>query len=201
MIYTKQSTFTGDGGMYKQCTTEETAMRQRQIEECLMENMRRHTFQEISVSDLCKQLDISRNLFYRYYSSKEDALLGMIDHAMMDYGNYELPTRDQYVQHEIDVARFFSYCKEKKALMDALHRSDLHLKFLERIMYHTLEQEPGILTRMIPFMPDCSEERLLFVVSGVVMLVLNWYRKGYDKSVLEITRIAVQMLTVPAFEI
>lgn len=38
--------------MYKHCTTEEEASRQRQMEAYLLENIRPKTFEQISVSDL-----------------------------------------------------------------------------------------------------------------------------------------------------
>ena len=41
--------------------------RQRQIEDCLFENLQHVPYQSISVSDLCRQVGISRMAFYIYF--------------------------------------------------------------------------------------------------------------------------------------
>lgn len=51
--------------MHKHCATEDAASRQRQSETCLLENMTRMSFEKISVAGLCKELKISRGIFYR----------------------------------------------------------------------------------------------------------------------------------------
>ena len=60
--------------MYKQCRTEQSAVRQRQLEQGLMEAMMKKKYEEISVTDLCVELGIPRKAFYRYFSDKDGAL-------------------------------------------------------------------------------------------------------------------------------
>ena len=57
------------GRMYKLCKTEQSANRQRSLEQGLLQAMQIKHFDEISVSDLCAQLDVPRKAFYRYFDS------------------------------------------------------------------------------------------------------------------------------------
>ena len=57
----------GGENMYKLCKTEQSAARQRQLEEGLLTVMLTRRYDEISVSDLCDDLAIPRKSFYRYF--------------------------------------------------------------------------------------------------------------------------------------
>ena len=48
--------------MYKLCKPEQSAQRQRQLERGLLEMMKHHRFEEISVSDLCDRMQLPENL-------------------------------------------------------------------------------------------------------------------------------------------
>ena len=71
--------------MYKLCKTERSANRQRQLEEGLLTAMETTRYDDISVSDLCEQMDIPRKSFYRYFDSKDGALQALIDHTLMEF--------------------------------------------------------------------------------------------------------------------
>ena len=60
--------------MAKTCTTEKTAARQRWIENGLLELMLEKRFEDISVTELCDHLSLSRRSFYRYFSDLGDVL-------------------------------------------------------------------------------------------------------------------------------
>ena len=60
--------------MYKLCRTEQSAQRQRQLEQGLLLAMKTKRYEEITISDLCDQMGIPRKSFYRYFSSKDGAL-------------------------------------------------------------------------------------------------------------------------------
>jgi len=73
--------------MYKQCMTAQSAARQRQLEQGLLEAMRCRHYDEISVSDLCDSLGVPRKSFYRYFSGKDGALAALLDHTLMEFEN------------------------------------------------------------------------------------------------------------------
>ena len=60
--------------MAKVCINEKTAARQRWIEKGLLERMEKCRFEDITVTDLCQQLDLSRRSFYRYFRDMEDVV-------------------------------------------------------------------------------------------------------------------------------
>lgn len=70
--------------MAKACITEKTAARQRGIENGLLALMLENRFEDISVTDLCQQLNLPRRSFYRYFTDLEDVLDSLMNHTMQD---------------------------------------------------------------------------------------------------------------------
>ena len=79
--------------MYKLCKTEQSAKRQREIENCLFEIMKGKHYEEITITEICERMSMPRKAFYRYFDSKEDALSALIDHSMAEYGGFVVDKR------------------------------------------------------------------------------------------------------------
>ena len=65
--------------MYKLCKSEQSAARQRWLEQGLLQEMLLRRYEDISISDLCARLQIPRKSFYRYFTNKDGALFALID--------------------------------------------------------------------------------------------------------------------------
>ena len=70
--------------MYKMCKSEQSAKRQRELEQQLLILLKTVRFDDISVSDICTQANIPRKTFYRYFSGKDGALHALIDHTLLE---------------------------------------------------------------------------------------------------------------------
>ena len=62
--------------------------RQERIESALLELMQIIPYQQITVTDLTKQLGISRKSFYYYYSSKESCFESLADRLIQESALY-----------------------------------------------------------------------------------------------------------------
>ena len=173
--------------MYKFCTTEESVQRQRQLEACLLELMLTENYAGITVGDICDQAGLSRKSFYRYFSSKEGCLYALVDHAIFDGASFYLPGYNQGLSLQIIYEHFFRYWKEQHPLLDALTRNNLSLLLVERMLEHTIKEEQEFRFSM-PVSAVDAHERNLFYVGGVMTLVLDWHRSGYQKSILQMAR-------------
>ena len=186
--------------MYKMCKTEQSAQRQRELEQGLLAAMSIHQFGEISVSDLCDQMKIPRKSFYRYFSSKDGALHALIDHTLLEFESFptnikpgEKPTYQKYLE------RFFLFWKAQKPLLDALERSGISGVLVTRSIDHALS-DAGSPRRFLPQNERLAREHaIMFGVCGLMSMVLNWHHNGYQLPPREMAEIGVQMLTQPLF--
>lgn len=180
--------------MAKTCVTEQSARRQRWIENGLLEMMLTEKFEKISVTDLCAHLNLSRRSFYRYFSDLEDVLDSLLNHTFQDM---VLPA------HPMDIREFeksYEFWISRRQLLDALSRSGLTDKLYEYTMRYTDPRTIG--KYMVPddLGMDILNETSLFVTSGFVSMIIAWHADGFRKTPEQMARIACRMLFVPILQ-
>lgn len=165
--------------MYKHCTTEESALRQRQFEKCLLTLMNTVPYSSITIAQICQQLDVSRKSFYRYFGSKDGCLCALLDHCIIDGASYYLPEHYKQEQSHVLYERFFEYWKQMAPILDVLSRNNLSLLLVERMMHYVNQEEQDFHYYLGS---SDSYEQMLFMVSGIMGLVLNWHQRGFNKT-------------------
>ena len=186
--------------MYKLCKTEQSAKRQRQLEQGLLSMMTSTQYEQISVSDLCDHMQVPRKSFYRYFASKDGALHALIDHTLMEYEGLNLVyRRGEKRTILLELTQFFQFWLNKKAFLDALQKSRMSGMLVERSMAHATVMN-GFPPRFLPNdPPEVQRQVILFCVSGLLSMVLLWHRDGYVQSPEQMARIATRLLDQPLF--
>lgn len=185
--------------MYKQCQTESSALRQRELEQGLLKVMLKKQYEEITVSDLCEELGIPRKSFYRYFSGKDGALYALIDHALMDYDVYNMhPPRGRRETPMDYMEQVFVYWIQHRQLLDALQKSNLSGILIQRALEYTNEMDT------FPRFLQISDRRLreygtMFMVCGLMTMIVQWHHDRFLKSSEEMAQLAMELLTQPLF--
>ena len=183
--------------MYRLCKTEQSSVRQRQLEMGLLQAMKSRRYEQISVSDLCERLGISRKSFYRYFSSKDGALCALIDHTLLEfYAGAEGFSNSRQGTARGDLDRFFRFWYEHRELMDALRRSGLSWMLIERAAALAQKEQlmPGYIRK---WTADVQPMAMSFAVCGLLYMVIQWHSEGYRIGPAEMARAAAVMLTQP----
>ena len=180
--------------MYKQCATEQSAARQREMEQGLLRLMLQKRYEDISVSDLCQALGVPRKTFYRYFSGKDGALYSLIDHTLMGFDGFLDPVGNQLEEMEA-VFRYWVGCRD---FLDALSRSGLSGIMVERAIRYSQRQNtfPAFLSG------DEKQQReyvMQFAVCGLMSIVIQWHSEGFAQSPRHMAEIALRLLGQPLF--
>lgn len=184
--------------MYKQCRTEQSAARQRELEQGLLEAMAQQHYDEITVSSLCQQLGIPRKSFYRYFSSKEGALNALIDHALMDFVSFTEEQTDSLGNSSAaDTELMFAYWKFRKPLLDALDRSSLSGVLIQRAVEQSMVEAINARRFLSVDEKYAQEYSTLFAVSGFMSMVIQWHHDGYPQNARQMAQIARRLVTEP----
>jgi len=186
--------------MYKLCKTEQSARRQRELEQGLLKAMLQERYEDISIRDLCDHMGVPRKSFYRYFSSKDGALYAMLDHTMMEFFESGVSTLGMIPGTQIgDLDRYFTFWRQHGELLDALQRNGLAGILVERAMALALRERlmPGYL-REKP--PEIQQLALSFSVCGLISMVIQWYNQGFKTPPEEMTKIALSILTKPLIQ-
>jgi len=186
--------------MYKMCKTEQSAARQRELEEGLLNIMLSRHYDEISVSELCDQLNVPRKSFYRYFSGKDGALHALIDHTLLEYEGFQIAGKSSATRsYQLDLEQFFCFWLLQKPLLDALERSGLSGVLVTRSIDHALS-DVGMPHRFLRQEERAARQHAtMFGVCGLMSMILDWHHRGYDLSARQMSEIAVKLLTEPLF--
>ncbi len=180
--------------MYKLCKTDQSAQRQRQLEQGLLELMLEKNYEDISISDLCDRMQIPRRAFYRYFTSKDGALFALIDHTLLDFYLEEPHDPDDPALG--DLKHFFLFWYKRRSLLEALNNSHLAGMMIQRATM--LAQQENKFPQPIAELPnDMQQLAMTFTVSGLMSMVMQWHNQAYSVSPTDITKLAISMLTKP----
>ena len=177
--------------MYKICHTEESSRRQRELEQGLLEALRTQPYKKITLTELCRQLDVPRKTFYRYFPTKDDCLLGLIDHTLADCNDIALKgwdgstTLDEQIQ-----LRFFRYWREQNAFLDAIRDNGFHGLLLDRTTEIVNRMKEGHASEDFP-----REQVEYFIAHGMMTTVLRWHHYGFPASPEEMAQTFGKLLS------
>lgn len=185
--------------MYKLCKTEQSVKRQRELELGLLDAMQTKRYEDISISDLCEQLQVPRKSFYRYFSSKDGALYALLDHTLMEFELFDepyLPGESRALVRELE--GFFLFWLQHKSLLDVLEKSGLSGILIDRsIIYATEIAAPW---RFLPGETKSIQlEVIRFSVCGLMMIMLTWHHTGLREKPADLAKIAARLLSQPLF--
>lgn len=188
--------------MYKLCKTEQSAQRQRLLEQALLEAMAERPYDSISISDLCTQAGVPRKAFYRYFSGKEGALYSLIDHTLLGFEAYSSsanPDVERPWQESLEI--FFRFWLDQRILLEALVKNDMSQMVVIQSVKFALSSQ-GVPQKFRRWQNmDIEEKAIQFILSGLMALVIAWCRAGFPESSGEMAAIAARLLTEPLFRI
>ena len=193
-------TLKGDVSMSKLCKTEESARRQRSVENALLELMSKKSYYEISITELCEKLAMPRKTFYRYFDSKEDALYALIEHTMSEYQSFPAsPGQDGVRTLASEIENYYKFWICHKPLLDVLSKNNM----LEKILEVSVSFPVKDMVSLQKFLPDDSEwarEKIFkFAVCGLCFQMIDWYKSGFKTSISDMARISCRTLSKPLF--
>lgn len=161
---------------------------QKLISEAMLRLLEEKPFSEISVSDLCREAQISRQTFYSLFGTKENVIM------------YELSHNCCFLPEQSDTACrsavFRSFCEgysryiiDKSHIIGLLVRNDM-IHFLYDAQYRSLMDCPY-------FISDVSDESRIFIVdfiaSGMNSIARNYILTGEKADVSFLERLMFRL--------
>ena len=179
--------------MYLPCSSEKAAMQQRKFEECMMDMMLELPYDDISVSELCRRVGLSRKTFYRLFETKADVIYALVDHRIIDEASFtpEPGGRDGGLH------RFFGYWRTQKKLLDALKAANISTMLTDRAIIYTMKEAPDARYMFGVKDPDQGWETVIYHLSGLFALVLDWHRRDFDRPLDELCDLVMELLNTP----
>lgn len=171
--------------------------RQKQIEDCLMDNMLHTPYGSINIADLCRQLGISRRTFYTYYQDKNACLYSLVDRTIR--GAFPESFSDAILHPDPQklCEMQFEYWKTQKRFFDMIAYQDLVILFHKRNVLCFLEEENTLFNQLCT--PELETDMdIIYTFVGIrINLLLRWYHRGFDTSVSEMSKKYIRLVHSP----
>ncbi len=171
--------------------------RQRQIEECLFDNLLQRPYPSVSISDLCHQLGISRKSFYNYFPDKDSCFRAIISRKLRNCILSLTTDLPEKATLEEAIAYYLSYWKNEKAFLDVIIRNNLVFLLSKQCIHFLLEED----TTFLPFLDTPRLKADEFVLAGFVniqiTLILKWYMQNFATPLEEMVNTYQRLLYQP----
>ena len=188
--------------MYKLCKTEQSAKRQREIEEHFLALMETKNYEAITVSELCVRTDTPRKAFYRYFDTKEDIVLALIDHTLAGYEAFvQSSARPEKRTVATELESFFAYwcVGEAKRVIVAIMKHGFEGYLIQRSINFSVSEMPSLKKFISADGAGGIEHLFRFVITGRMSVLLTWFKNGCRESCREMAEVVKRLVTEPLF--
>ena len=184
------------------CHTEYSSEKKTQMENSLLNLMAQKAYQDITVTDICREANIPRRTFYHYFGNKEDVLEAMIEaliqqcllqakfDSYLGKGNTE--------QGFIEIFRFWTGENRKK--LDVLLKNGLESRLISCASRWSREMQIEYI-QSSNLNPKLVEIGLLIGATDFFTLLFYWSRNGYRESLEEMAEYAAWVLPHPFYNL
>lgn len=153
--------------------------RQRQIEECLYENLQHRPYTSVSISDLCHQLGLSRKSFYNYYPDKNACFQAIIKRKIQSCMLHAASTSDDNRNAQDSIAAFLSFCRTEKVFFDIIIRNNLVTTLMDQCIRYIREEDTVVMELLNTAFLKNDPYILSCYISVNVTFVLQWHLENY----------------------
>ena len=171
--------------------------RQRQIEDCLFENLQQRPYPSVSVSDLCHQLSISRKSFYNYFPDKDTCFRSFISrklHTCFYHLDMDLP---EGAPREDAIALYFAYWKEEKPFFDVIVRNNLLNLAMDQFIVFCRD-ETDVIRRILDTPELKTDDYVLAAFATMqITLLLRWYQLNFSTPIEDMVRTFQRLVLQP----
>ena len=180
--------------------TELSVSRQRKIEECLLQNMEQTNYDHISVADMCRQMGVSRRLYYTYFPDKESCLVSLIDrilHESMEAVPITLRKMDSISD---SIIAYLLFWQEHKQFLDVIVKHRLKGLLIERSYVYFLNDGSFVLSLLQ--IPDAkSDNTVLWLYAAIRFAVIfQWHEHNFQEPVEEMAVKYERLLRKPLIQ-
>lgn len=183
--------------MYKICKTEQSAARQRELEQGLLRAMTNRRYEDIAIIDLCQAMGITRKTFYRYFSGKDGCLYALLDHTMMDFFSASQEPSKKTTGSAIgDLSAFFSFWYSQQRLLNALQKSALMGTLSERAL-QLVNRERLLPRHILSWKMNHQQIAAAFAISGLYSMISMWHAQNFATPPEQMAQLATTLLTHP----
>ena len=151
---------------------------QRQIAGALVTLMHRMPYEEISVAELCREADVSRQTFYSLFQTKYN----VVRYLMQESCAPHVPDRQPEVSHLRQMCRCYSqYITRHREIMSLLVENGMTVMIVDMLLLAF--QKDGMFGYALP--EENREYHAMFLAGGLTRLAKSFIQENIEAKDIE----------------
>ena len=172
------------------CGKNPSALKSREwIRKALLELLKERKYAQITIKDICKKADLSRQTFYQIYDSKDEVMEYHFKELFLEFkkqcGDFSGITIKEIA------CTFFHFFYEHRVLTQELFDNNLSY-FLEKQFELFLPQID--LFRELSLADPYPEYSAAYVAGALTQVLIHWFQSDFDLSIEEMGMIIEHQL-------
>lgn len=161
---------------------------QKWLVEALLSLIQRKPYEEISISELCKEAGLDRRTFYRNFKDKNDVLLFYFSDLQEEYlaALQEMPERTFYTLAKVYFEFWTSYLEFFKTAQSDQTLNSALFQMLNAFMPAVYAGSDGSIPKELGY-------NIAFVVGGFHNSLIRWISTGFHETAEEMAAIVSDM--------
>lgn len=173
--------------------------RQEKIENCLLENMLSVPYERISVADMCRQMGISRRLYYTYFPDKDACLVSLIDRYV--YASIAHHSDEDFAAADYDLTAstidYLRYWQNHLDFLSMITRQNLKTLMVDRCHICFRDNFHYLLDHLSTPDFQADDSTIWLYAAFCFTILMQWYEQGCQTPVEEMAKKYMRMLKSP----
>lgn len=175
--------------------------RQRQIEDCLYENLLHTPWRSISVADICRQVGISRKAYYNYYPDKDACFAAYVDRVLRDIvleSSQSLPVNASPLDAS---AALLEQWKQRKDFIRILVDNHLLNLLISQAIQYVLTEDRALQELLSTDEIPTDVDILTCYTAIQITLIFQWYGRDFDTPTVEMAKKFQRLIHEPLISV
>ncbi len=163
------------------------------IKQALIRILHSKSISAVSVTEICREADVTRSSFYRYYTVPED-VLAEIEDELLEKAKEHISFGDR--SHKNVLTNIFEFIKTNEDINFLLLINQIDSKFIEKVVSAYYERNINSWQSIKKSSSvDMAENFFIFSTAGSLALIRNWIIGGFKETPEELAEIIEKIVT------
>lgn len=159
------------------------------IRSALLYLLKQEKYDRITIKEICKQADLSRQTFYQIFGSKDEVIQYHFSTLFQEFERQSDSFQNDTIPHITQ--HFFSFFYEHRDFIQILISN--HLTFL-------LEQQFEVYLKKITLFRNINEKELhgdyttAYVAGALTQVLIHWFQHSFDLSIDELSKLVAETI-------
>lgn len=185
--------------MYKECKSNESAKRQDSIATVFCEMLKTSTYDDVTITELCKKANVPRNTFYRYFDGKDSILQYLIEKCFTELLEFMMQMHEKKHTSMIDYfTEWLCHYREYDHIWNLTFSGEKHDMLLSLMIQYNVKVKNSSFKQDFN---NLQTKQIIFLSYGLQGILDVWKHSGYEQDEKEVAKQLYQIFITPMLSV